>query len=115
MIEASNLFYEKGANPRHIRLALSNALHLHGALTPETILFASHDFCGSADMAATIYSDLWAIKTTSSRSYLPWTTNPPKYPYPPHLNGVIDPATGDIIHSELDKRIKEYEPYGSNV
>ena len=61
VIEASNLFFTKGANPRHIRLALSNALHLHGALTPETI-FASSDFCGSADMAATIYSDLWAIK-----------------------------------------------------
>jgi ATPase family associated with various cellular activities (AAA) len=111
--EASTIFYEKGANPRHIRLALSNALQLHGSMTVETVLFAAKDLCCSADLPSAIYADLWAVKVTSSRSFLPWNNDPRSYPFPTHLDGVVDLATGDINHSELDKRIKEYEPYAN--
>lgn len=113
IIEASDVFYEKGANPRHIRVALSNALHLHGRLTPETILFAAHDLCASTDLPTAIYADLWAVKVCSSRSFLPWNNDHSGYPFPAHLQGVIDLATGDVVHSELDKRIKEYSAYAN--
>lgn len=113
IIEASDIFYEKGANPRHIRVALSNALHLHGRLTPETILFAAHDLCASTDLPTAIYADLWALKVCSSRSFLPWTNDHSQYPFPEHLQGVVDPTIGDVIHSELDKRIKEYSSHAN--
>lgn len=111
--QAANLFYEKGANPRHVRGALSNALLLHGTLTPDDILFAAHDLCASADLASTIYSDLWAIKSCSSRSFLPWSEDPAHYPLPPHLRGVVDPTTGDVHQGELDKRLEEMRPHAN--
>jgi hypothetical protein len=110
---AAELFYEKGANPRHIRLALSNALHLHGELTPETVLFAAHDLCAATDFHSTIYADLWAIKVSTSRSFLPWSIGANQYPFPQHLQGIVDPSTGDIVHSELDKKIKELSAYAN--
>jgi len=113
IIEASDIFYEKGANPRHIRVALSNALHLHGKLTPETILFAAHDLCASTDLPTAIYADLWAVKVCSSRSFLPWANDHSRYPFPQHFQGVVDLATGDVIRSELDKRIKEYSSHAN--
>jgi hypothetical protein len=111
--EASERFYEKGANPRHIRFALSNALHLQGKLTPETILFAAHDLCASTDFNSTIYADLWAIKVSSSRSFLPWSNDVEKYPFPQHLQGIVNPLNGDIVHSELEKRLKELSAYAN--
>jgi hypothetical protein len=110
--EAARIFYEKGANPRHMRAALSNALllHSHEALTPDTILFAAHDLCGSTDQASAIYADLWAIRSCSSRSFLPWSDDPARYQFPAYLQGVVDTTNGDVIEEELSKRIEEYRP-----
>ncbi|MBN1829805.1 MAG: hypothetical protein JW884_11755, partial [Deltaproteobacteria bacterium] len=110
---AAELFYEKGANPRHIRFALSNALHLHGQLTPDTILFAAQDLCAVTDFHSTVYTDLWALKVCSSRSFLPWSNGAEQYSFPLHLQGVVDTATGEINHSELEKRIKELSAYAN--
>ena len=109
--DAARVFYSKGANPRHIRGALSNALMIHGNLTPETALFAAHDLCSSSDLASAIFADLWAIKRCSSRSFLPWATNPGSYPYPDYLQEIVDPATGDIRVEQLEKRISELRPH----
>ena len=114
IIEASEIFYEKGANPRHIRFALSNAMHLTGELNPETILFAAHDLCASTDFGTAIYADLWAIKVCTSRSFLPWNTSSSnEYPFPEHLQGIVSVQNGEINHSELDKRIKEYSSHAN--
>ena len=111
--EAARIFYAKGANPRHIRGAVSNALMIHGALTPETVLFAAEDLCCESDLTSAIYTDLWAVKKCSSRSFFPWAANPRDYPYPDHLRGIVDPATGDIRRDELDKRVQELKPHAN--
>jgi AAA+ superfamily predicted ATPase len=111
--EAASVFYEKGANPRHILGSLSNALLIHGCLNAESILFAAHDLCASADLVSAIYADLWAIKSCTSRSFLPWVENPTGYPYPQHLEGIVDPMTGSVNHSELERRINELKPHAN--
>jgi hypothetical protein len=110
---AADLFYQKGANPRHIRAALSNALLLHGELNPETVLFAAHDLCASQDMASAIYSDLWAIKACSSRSFLPWSEKPAAYALPTHLRGIVDPASGEVNQGELEKSLEALRPHAN--
>jgi hypothetical protein len=113
LIEAADVFYRKGANPRHIRAALSNALLLTGSLSPDSVLFAAHDLCASTDLQSAIYADLWAIRACSSRSFLPWGDDPAHYPFPPHLREVVDPQTGDVIEAELNKRIEELKPHAN--
>jgi AAA+ superfamily predicted ATPase len=109
--DAARVFYSKGANPRDIRAALSNAVMLHGELTPTTILFAAHDLCTPSDLVSRNFCDLWAIKKCSSRSFFPWTANPESYLYPDHLQGIVDPATGGIRTDELEKRIRDLQQY----
>jgi ATPase family associated with various cellular activities (AAA) len=113
--EAADIFFQKGANPRHICAALSNALLLNGheSFTPEIILFAAHDLCASTDQPSAIYADLWAIKLCTSRAFLPWNDKLSAYPFPAYLQGVIDPKTGDVRESELNKRIEEYRPHAN--
>jgi hypothetical protein len=110
ILEAAAIFYDKGASPRHIRGSLGNAIMIHGELSANSILFAAHDLTACMDFASTVYADLWAIKTCSSKSYFPWAEDMSSYPFPPHLHGVIT-ASGDVNQAELDKRIEEYKPY----
>lgn len=111
LLEAARLFYQKGANPRHIRSALSNALMRHGRLGADEIVFAARDLCASTDLASAIYADLWALKVTTSRSFLPWFENPAQYPWPEHLQGIVDPSSGDILQAELERKIEELRPH----
>lgn len=112
IIEAANIFYQKGANPRHLRGALSNALLLSGkaALEPNDILFAAHDLCATTDFASTVYADLWAIKCCTSRSFLPWSDSPNRYQFPDYLKGIVDEQTGEIFEEELNKQIADLKP-----
>lgn len=109
IIEATDIFAQKGANPRHIRSALSNALLLKEKLTPDSIIFAAKDLSISTDSISAIYSDLWAIKACTSKSFLPWNANPESYPFPAHLQGIINPKTGEINQSELEQRIEQFK------
>lgn len=109
--EAAHIFYNKGATARDIRVALSNALLLHGALTPDAILFASRDLRAATDYPSAIFSELESIKACSSIASLPWSDQPVEYPYPPHLQGIVDPRTGSINETELNKRIEDYRPH----
>ncbi|HKQ05960.1 MAG TPA: AAA family ATPase [Blastocatellia bacterium] len=111
IVEASNLFYEKGASPRHIRSQLSITLSYRGVMDADTSLFAAEDFCATTDRVATIYTELWAIKACSSNSFLPWSADPASYPYPEHLKGIVDGTTGRVNRDELEKRLQEYQPY----
>lgn len=110
ILEAAVIFAGKGANPRHIRSALSNALLIKENLTPETILFAAQDLSVTTDIASVIYSDLWAIKACSSKSFLPWNHNLASYTFPNHLQGLVDIQTGEINRKELEARITKLKP-----
>jgi len=111
--EAATVFYNKGANPRHVRAAISNALLAQDALTAELVLEAAHDLCAFNDQASSIYADLWAIMTCSSRSFFPWSKDPKGYPYPPHLKEIINQETGEIDYKALMHSIEEYKNYAN--
>ncbi|MFW6359009.1 MAG: AAA family ATPase [Chroococcales cyanobacterium] len=111
--EAAAIFAQKGANPRHIRAALSNALLLKETLTPDTILFAARDLSVTTDRISTIYSDLWAIKACSSQSFFPWSACLDSYPFPPHLEGLVNRQTGEIDQSQLDEQIEALKPHAN--
>ncbi len=111
--DAARIFYEKGANPRHVRSQLSNALYIKGAMNSDTILFAANDLCPTSDMPYTIYSDLWAIKACTSHYFLPWAEDPSDYAFPPHLAELVDRATGHIDGEALDKKLEEYNNYAN--
>jgi len=110
--QAAALFYEKGANPRHIRAALSNAVLMAGSLTPDTIIASACDQSPCTDMVSTIYADLWAVKVCSSRSFYPWAADPSSYPFPQHLKDLVDPS-GHVQMAELDKRLAELRPHAN--
>jgi ATPase family associated with various cellular activities (AAA) len=110
IVDSANIFYELGANPRHIRSSLSNALLLKGELNPETILFAAKDCTISGDRISAIYSDLLAIAACTSKSYFPWFDCLATYPFPAHLQGLVDLQTGNINRLELQNRIQELKP-----
>jgi hypothetical protein len=107
IVAAAKLFYQKGANPRHVRAGLSHARLLRGGIDRDAILFAAEDFCESSDRTSVEYADYWAVKCCSSRSLFPWSDAPGSYPFPPHLLGIVDERTGDVQHAELDRRIAE--------
>jgi len=108
--EAAEIFFRNRANPRHVLAAVSHARLAQGAIGPETILQAAIKFCGETDELATVLADLWAVRLCSHRDFLPWNGDPTSYPFPAHLQGVVDPATGNIDHLELRKRIQEIQP-----
>jgi hypothetical protein len=110
IVSAAKIFYDKGANPRQIRSALSDAILLNGGLNSQSMLFAAQDCMASADRDAAIYSDLWAVSTCTSKSFLPWTDRLATYPFPAHLQGLVDLQTGDIDRAELQRRIEELKP-----
>jgi ATPase family associated with various cellular activities (AAA) len=110
---AAEFFYQRGANPRHIRGAIAQSYLTTKVLTPEVILQAAKDFCGSTDLASAIYADLWAIKVCSYKSFFPWGENPQSYPFPPHLSNIVDKVTGDIDRIELEKAITHYKPHAN--
>jgi len=111
VLEAAGIFYGKGSTARHIRAALSQVILTQGNLTAEGILAAARDVPTTNDLASTIYTDLWAVKVTSSRSFLPWASDPARYPFPPHLQGIIDPSTGVTDETELNRRIEEMKTH----
>lgn len=111
--EAADLFYDKGANPRHIRQALSNAVLVHGPLSCDSVLAAAHDLCATRDYVSVVYADLWAIMSCSSYSFFPWSGDSKNYPFPDHLKDLVDPETGMVNHREILKRIEEYRPHAN--
>lgn len=113
VVAAATLFFDKGANPRHVRSSLNNALLLRGHLDRESVVFAARDFCESGDRLSTEYADFWAIKCCSSLSLLPWSGSPKTYAYPPHLQGIVNQETGEIRHDELDRRIADLRQHAN--
>lgn len=113
MRQAADLFYEKGANPRHIRSALSHIRHLTGHLGYKDVLMAAQDFCGSSDLQSVLYADLWALWMASFHSDLPWASDPSKYPFPMHLRDIVDQSSGEVSRKKLWDRITELRPHAN--
>lgn len=115
--KAGDIFYSKGAGPRHIRTALTNVATTVDGLTDggEIALLAAGDLIPTHNFLSVVYADLQAIRHCTSKRLLPWDgDNVHTYTFPDYLSGIVDPATGDIDLSAIDRRIKELEPY-SNV
>ncbi|MFC1539886.1 AAA family ATPase [Gemmatimonadota bacterium] len=110
LIEASDIFYYKGANVRHIRSSLNHVLLQYGELGPEQVLVAANDFMACTDFTSVIYADYWAAKLTSFQSDLPWADDPGSYSFPSHFDGIIDPDSGVINQKRLSDRILELRP-----
>ncbi len=113
VVTAAAMFFDKGANPRHVRSSLNNALLLRGCLDRDAVVFAARDFCESGDRVSAEYADYWAIKCCSSLSLLPWSAAPAMYAYPSHLRGVVNGETGEIRHDELDRRIADLRQHAN--
>lgn len=115
VLEAAQVYYAKGASPRDIRNSLVNTMlqEKTNKLTPELIIFAAHDLCSTTDRSSAIFADLFAIQSTSSRSFLPWSDTPHEYDFPDYLNGIVNEQTGEINGTELNKRINELKPYAN--
>lgn len=107
--EAARIFFRKAASPRHIGTALGNTRVRRGRLEPEDVLEAARDFCGETGRNSAMYADLWAIKLTTSKSFLPWHGRP-DYKLPEYLAGIVDPASGEIDHEALERRIEALRP-----
>jgi hypothetical protein len=113
VVEAARIFHRKGASPRHVRSALTNALMFADALTADGVLRAARDLEGMTDGASAIYADLWAIRCCAFRRFLPWSDDPQGYPYPEYLQGLVDPATGEVEVGALECRIAEHKPHAN--
>jgi len=111
--EAAVLFHRKGASPRHIRQALSQARLVADRLTPERIRTAAEDLLLVEDRSSSLLAELCAIRACSLRSFLPWAGAPSSYPYPEHLEELVDRSTGDVDREALERRIHELAPYGN--
>ena len=111
--EAGGVFFEKGANPRDVRGALSEGLLRHGTLSEDAVLFAARDFCGTTDRTSAVYADLWSIRACSSQSFLPWAADPARYPFPAHFKDVVNTATGVPDMTAIDRRLAEMRPYAN--
>jgi hypothetical protein len=108
--QAAQIFFEKGASPRHILSAFINTQLALGQLGENEVLEAAQDFCGDTGRESAIYADLWAIKLTTSKRFLPWYGNA-NYSLPEYLKGIVDPASGEIDRKALEAKIDELRPY----
>ena len=108
--DAADLFYQKGASAREIRGELDTALFLEGHLDADAVLRAARDLCPTTGRASVEYADLWAVAACRSKQFLPWYGAPSEYPFPPHLDGVVDVNSGEVQRDVLAKRLEALRP-----
>lgn len=108
--EAAELFYLKGASPRHMLGALSHMMLCNEQPGVRDIRQAAIDFCSPADLNAVFYADLWAVKATSSLAFFPWYQQAKTYPFPAHLVDIVDKNTGQILYQPLEEKLQELAP-----
>jgi len=112
LIDAASVFSAKGASPRHVRGALTNAVLFVDSLTPQVVLQAAQNMTVAADATSSVFADLWAIRCCASNEFLPWYGDP-SYPFPPHLREVVDSATGEVRADELRRQLDELAPHAN--
>ncbi|MEM7789631.1 MAG: AAA family ATPase, partial [Bacteroidota bacterium] len=109
LVEASDLFYRKGASAREVRAELDTALFLQGRLDADAVLGAARDLCQTAGRASVEYADLWAVAACRSKRFLPWYGDVAGYPFPPHLDGLVD-EDGEVRRDVLAERLEVLRP-----
>jgi hypothetical protein len=111
---AAEIFYNRGANPRDIRDQLSDTVFFGpSGLRPEALITAAEDFAPSADTGSMVYADLWAVRVCSRKSYLPWAADPGSYEFPPHLENLVDPKTGEVNIEKIDRSIESMKGHAN--
>jgi SpoVK/Ycf46/Vps4 family AAA+-type ATPase len=108
--DAANEFFNRGASPREVLKALDEQLGLQESLTSDAILTAARSLSGTSDRASAVYADLWALKVCTFDHYLPWFGEVDHYPFPQHVEGLVDRSSGRLDRRELDRRIIELAP-----
>lgn len=111
--EAAATFHRKGASPRHVRQALSQARLVADELTPDRIRAAADDLLLVEDRTSSLLAELCAIRACTLRSFLPWSPAPESFPYPDHLAAIVDRSTGDVDREALEEMIHALAPYGN--
>jgi len=110
IIKAADTFYQKGASPRTIRIAINTEVEYSNATITSSLVIAAAENCLiQHDHMAGIYADLWALKVTKSKRFLPWHNNT-EYEFPDYLRAIID-SGGDIDYRKLDEKIEKLKPY----
>ncbi len=79
-------------------------------MTAELVSEAAWDVCVIADRASAEYADLWAVKTCTSKRFFPWKGTEASYPFPEHLDGIVDRRTGELDLGLLETRITALKP-----
>lgn len=108
LAEAAARFTQQWASPRHIGSALSRAMLARGRFTDDTLLHAARNAQPEADPASVLFAELQAIRRTSDAGFFPWAEAPQAYPFPSHLQGIVDPDTGALNWQELDRAIASH-------
>jgi AAA+ superfamily predicted ATPase len=113
--EAAKLFYLKNATPRTIRSAITSRIGITGVFEEQTILDAAEDICPQTidNKRAAEYADLFAIKVTPSKSFLPWNNNP-GYNFPDYIKTYVD-QDGNIDYEKLEAELKVMAGEGINI
>jgi AAA+ superfamily predicted ATPase len=104
VIEAANVFYEKGLTPRVVRAVFLGALsETGGQLDASQLVSIANDACEAEpkDRIAGEYADLWALRYT----FLPWS-GVSAFPIPKYLSGIVR-SNGSLDRAALDARITE--------
>lgn len=108
---AARIFYYKNCSPRIIRSSILNSLSIRDTLNSELILFAAEDAnqVDYRDRVSSIYADLYAIRLTSSKSFLPWYNNP-SFHFPEYIERILD-ENRDVDTEKLNAELDRLKPF----
>lgn len=110
LIEAAQIFFEKGASPRAILSALSSSLTWSGEGLSVGLIREAAELANEIDERDRLgaeFADLLALRGTSSALFYPWYSDP-TYPFPPYLSRVVN-KDGSLNQENLSARLAELE------
>lgn len=114
IIEASRMFFAKGATPRLMRALITSKVAAGDE--PKSMHLAARAARACApqdprDRASSEYADLFAIRACSDLERLPWHGRISEYPLPAYLRGIVGEKDGSIDYDRLHRRIEELKPH----
>lgn len=112
-IEAAEIFYEKWASPRSILKALKLEQIMDSTLDYCSVVNAARNLAIESDRGSIIFADLAAVQAASSVRLMPWHDDPAGYPFPSHLQGIVDPQSGEVIAKVLNDKIAEFRRHAN--
>lgn len=114
IIEASRMFFAKGATPRLMRALITSKVAAGDE--PKSMHLAARAARACApqdprDRASAEYADLFAIRACSDLERLPWHGRISEYPLPAYLRGIVGEKDGSIDYDRLHRLIEELKPH----